>query len=86
MHIEKVQDNVSLLDNLNKGDVMIYNKNASAGDIQITPQNIYWVDYSNQQGVSLKSFDKGEKFILYPELKAEHYWYLFRLTLYLKTN
>ncbi len=84
MLLKKIQDEVSVLSNLNNGDIMIYSKSEIANDIQITPHNIYWVDYSNQQGVSLKSFGNGEKFILYPELKADHYWYILLLSLYVK--
>ena len=84
MRIEKIQDNIALLDNLNKGDIMINSKDDYAADIQISPDNIFWVDYANHKGVSLKSFSKNDLFLSYQELKAEHIWYLLRLTLYLK--
>ncbi len=56
MRIEKIQDNSALLDSLNKSDIMINTKNDYAADIQISPENIFWVDYANHKGVSLKSF------------------------------
>ena len=61
MRLEKIQDHISLLDNLNKGDILIFSKNEFADDIKIMPDNIYWVNYRNNTVVSLKSFNKGEK-------------------------
>jgi hypothetical protein len=83
MRIEKIQDNISLLENLNKGDIMIISKSSYAANIQISPENIFWVEYADKKGVSLKRFSKNDIFLSYEELKADHYWYLVRLTLYL---
>jgi hypothetical protein len=86
MRIEKIQDNLSLVDNLDKGDIMIYSQSEYADEITISPQNIHWVNYSTHQGVSLKSFDKGEKLVLYPELKQDNFWYVLRLNYLLTTK
>jgi len=82
MRLEKIQDHISLLDNLNKGDILIFSKNEFADDIKIMPDNIYWVNYRNNTVVSLKSFNKGEKKFDYNELKQD-FWYILRLSLYL---
>ena len=83
MLIEKVQDNIALLKNLNKGDIMMFSKKDSPSDINISPENIYWVDYSDSRGVSLKSFSKGSKFINYSELEQVNFWYLLQLSFYI---
>lgn len=84
MRIEKIQDNISLLNNLNKGDIMIKSRSDHADDIQISPANIFWIEYANHKGGPLKSFSKNDIVLSYEELKADHFWYLVRLTLYLK--
>lgn len=84
MSMEKIQDNVALLNNLNKGDIMIKSRSEYADDIKVSPANIFWVEYANHKGVSLRSFSNNNMFLSYEELKAEHFWYLVRLTLYLK--
>jgi len=82
MRLEKIQDHISLLNNLKKGDILIFSKKEFAEDIKVAPDNIYWVNYSTKSEVSLKSFDKGEKKIDYIDLKQD-YWYILRLSLYL---
>ena len=83
MRIEKVQDNTALLGNLNPGDIMINSESPNASDIQISPENIFWIEFANHKGVSLKSFDKDDRFIVYEELRTDHCWYLLPLSLYL---
>ncbi|GEM_PF-3098233 len=82
MRLEKIQDQIVLLDNLNKGDILIFSKKAFAEEVEITPDNIYWINYCNNKVVSLKSFNNGEKKFDYNDLKQD-YWYLLRLSLYL---
>lgn len=85
MHIllEKIRDNVALLKNLNKGDIMIFGKSEFAEDVVVSPNNIFWVEYSNHRQVSLKSFDGRNQIYDYIDFESSKYWYLVRLSLYL---
>lgn len=75
MGLQKVQDNLACLGNLNKGDILLFSRNGYIDNLAATPDNIFWVEYSNNQGVSLKSFTDRSKFVLYPELQSSNYWF-----------